>query len=125
LKIALLKIAINALHDDDYSSPTTAAREFGVEPKTVQRRLRRLPTNRALNCEQEQAIRVYIERLDDHNISAKVYSYRTRAAANYILANSHSDPLTTPPQVSKIGSNGFVVATHKFTRESKAACGGA
>ena len=31
--------AINALHDGDYSNPTAAARAFGVNPKTVQRRL--------------------------------------------------------------------------------------
>ena len=56
--------AINALRDGNYSNPTAAARAFGVGPKTVQRRLHggaskssRLPTNRALNSEQEQAIK--------------------------------------------------------------------
>ena len=97
--------AINALHNGDYSDPTAAARAFGVSAKTVHRRLQgkaskssRLPSNKALDLEQEQAIRDYIERLDEQNVSAKVSMIR--AAANYILAKSHSDPLTTPPQVS-------------------------
>lgn len=83
--------AINALHDGDYSNPTAAARAFGVNPKTVQRGLRggaskssRLPTNKALNLEQEQAIRDYIERLDEQNVSVKFTM--VRAAANDILA---------------------------------------
>lgn len=107
-----IRDAINALHDGDYSNPTAAARAFGVNPKTVQRRLRggaskssRLPTNKALNLEQEQAIRDYIERLDEQNVSAKVSM--VRAAANYILAKSHPDPLTTPPQVSKSWTKRF------------------
>ena len=64
--------AINALHNGDYSNPIAAARAFGVNPKTVQRRLRRLPTNKALNLEQEQALRDYIKRLDEQNVLAKV-----------------------------------------------------
>ena len=71
--------AINALHNGDYSNPTAAARAFGLNLKTVQRRLRggaskssRLPTKKALNWEQEQAIRDYIERLDEQKVSAKV-----------------------------------------------------
>lgn len=111
--------AINALHDGDYSNPTAAARAFGVNPKTVQRRLRggaskssRLPTNRALNLEQEQAIRDYIERLDEQNISAKFSM--VRAAANDILTKSHSDPLTTPPQVSKSWTKRFFDRNPQF-----------
>ena len=62
----------------------------------------RLPTNRALNCEQEQAIKDYIERLNEQNFLTKVSMIR--AAANYILAKLHSDPLLiTPPQVSENG----------------------
>ena len=99
--------AINTSHDGDYSNPTVVARAFGVDPKTVQRegfeeepqKSSRLPTNRALNCEQEHAIKDYIERLDMQNVSTKVSMIR--AAANYILAKSHSDPLITPPQVSE------------------------
>ena len=86
--------AINALHDGDYSNPTASAREFGVNPKPVQRRLRggalkssRLPTNKALNFEQEQAIRDYIKQLDEQNVSAKVSMIR--ATASYIFAKSH------------------------------------
>ena len=104
--------AINALHDGDYSNPTAAARAFGVNPKTVQRRLQgaaskssRLPNNRALNLEQEQAIRDDIERLDEQNVSAKVSM--VHAAANYILAKSHSDLLISPPQVSKSWTKRF------------------
>ena len=93
--------AINALHNGDYSNPIAAARAFGVNPKSVQRRLRegaskssRLPNNKALNLEQEQAIRDYIKSLDEQNVSAKVS--KVCAAANDILAKSHSDSLTTP-----------------------------
>ena len=95
-----------------------------MDPKTVQRRVRggaskssRSPTNRALHCEQEQAIKDSIERLDDQNVSAKVSMIR--AAANYILAKSHSDPLITPPQVSEIGPDDTLIAIHSSTKRNK------
>ena len=58
---------INAFHNGDYTNPTAAARAFGVSAKTVHRRLdggasksSRLPSNKALSLEQEQALRDYI-----------------------------------------------------------------
>lgn len=52
--------AINALHNGDYSNPTASARAFGVCARTVHQRLQggaskslQLPSNRALNLEQE------------------------------------------------------------------------
>ena len=93
--------AINAFHNGDYTNPTAAARAFGVSAKTVHRSLdgrasksSRLPSNRALNLELEQALRDYIQRLDEQNVSAKVSMIR--AVANYILTKSHSDYLTPP-----------------------------
>ena len=113
--------AINALHDGDYSNLTATARAFGVDPKTVQRRLwggaskrSPLPTNRARNFEQEQAVRDYIERLNKRNVSAKVSMIR--AAANYILAKSYSDPAKVS---AKVGSNRFSIATHNSTKRNK------
>ncbi len=111
--------AINALYNGDYANPTAAARAFGVSAKIIYRRLQggaskssRLPSNRALNLEQEQAIRDNIERLDEHNVSAKVSMIR--AAANYILAKSHSDPLKTPPQVSEMWTKRFLDRNPQF-----------
>ena len=114
----------NALHDGDYSNPMAATRAFGVNPKTVQRRLQgaaskssRLPNNRALNLEQEQAIRDYIERLDEQNVSAKVSM--VHAAANYILAKSHSDLLIPPPQVSKSWTKRFFDRNPQYYKKNK------
>ena len=111
--------AINALHDGDYSNPTAAARAFGVNSRTVRRRVRgvtlmssRLPTNKALKFEQEQAIRDYIKRPDKQNVSAKVSMIR--AAANYILAKSHFDPLTTPSLVSEKWTKRFLDRNPEF-----------
>ena len=39
------------------------------------------------------------------------------AAANYILAKSHSDPLTTPPQVSKKWAKRFLDCNPKFYKK--------
>lgn len=119
-----IRDGINALHDGGYSNPTAAARAFGVNPKTVQRRLRggaskssRLPTNKALYLEQEQAIRDYIELLDEQNVSAKFSM--VRAAANDILAKSHSDPLTTPPQVTKSWTKRFFDRNPQFYKKKQ------
>jgi len=107
---------INALQNGDYSTPTAAARE-------VHRRLHgvskssRLSSNRALNLEQEQAMRDYIERLDEQNVSAKVSMIR--AAANYILAKSHSDHLTTPPPVSALWTKRFLDRNLQFHKKTK------
>ncbi len=93
--------AINKLHNGNYSNLTAEARVFGVDPRTVQRKLHggaskssRLSTNRALNFKQEQAIKDYIQRLDEQDVSAKVTMIC--AAANYILVKSHPDHLTPP-----------------------------
>ena len=97
-----IRDAINTLHNGDYLNLTAAAQAFGVNPKTVQQRLRggvskssQLPINGALNFKQEQAIKDYIKRIDEQNVSAKVSIIC--AAANYIFAKSHSDSLSTPP----------------------------
>ena len=69
--------AIIALSEGFYSTPTEAAKAYNVAPRTIQRRVQgmgsrssRTPPNRALNPEQEQAIRNYLKRLDDAGISA-------------------------------------------------------
>ena len=120
--------AINTLHNGDYSNPTAAARAFGVNPKTVQQRLRggaskssRLPTNKALNLEQEQALRDYIKRLDEQNVSAKISMIR--AAANYILKSLILIPSQHLLRSAKNGPNGFLIAIHNsIKKKTKAAC---
>ena len=116
--------AINAVHDGTYSNPTVAARAFEVDPRTIQRRLHggaskssRLPTNRALNFEQEQAIKDYIQRLDKQNVSAKIIMIR--AAANYILAQSHSNSCTPPPQVSENWTRRFLVRSPEYHKKKQ------
>ena len=109
--------AINALHDGDYSNSTAAARAFGVNSKTVQRKRRggaskssRLPTNKALNLEQEHAIRDYIERLDKKIVLAKVSTVRA------LQITFSQSPILNPLQLllksAKVGPNGFLIATH-------------
>ena len=95
-----------------------------MDPRTVQRRLHgraskssRLPTNRALNSEQEQAIKDYIQRLDEQDVSAKVTMIR--AAANYILTKSHSDHLTPPPQVSENWTRRFLARNPEFYKRKQ------
>ena len=116
--------AINALHDGDYSNPTAAARAFGVNPKTVQRRLQgaaskssRLPTNRALNLEQAQAIRDYIERLMNKIFQLKclwfarlqtTFSQSLILILLYLLLKS-----------AKVGLSGFLIVTHNITKKNK------
>ena len=116
--------AINALHYNNYSNPSAATRAFGVDPRTVQRRLHggaskslRLPTNRVLNSEQEQVIKDYIQRLDEQDVSAKVTMIR--AAANYILTKSHSDHLTPPPQVSENWTRRFLARNPEFYKRKQ------
>ncbi len=116
--------AINALHDGNYSNATAAARAFGMDPRTVQQRLHggaskslQLPTNRALNSEQEQAIKDYIQRLDEQDVSAKVTMIR--AAANYILTKSHSDHLTPPPQISENWTRRFLARNPEFYKKKQ------
>lgn len=95
-----------------------------MDPKTVQQRLlggasksSQLPTNRALNFEQEQIIRDCIERLDERNVSAKVSMIC--AAPNYILAKSHSDLLTTFPQVSRSWTKWFLDCNPQFYKKKQ------
>ena len=97
---------------------------LGWIQRTVYRRLHggaskssRLPTNRALNFEQEQAIKDYIQRLDEQDVSAKVSMIR--AAANYILAKSHSDPLTHPTQVSENWTRRFLARNSEFHKKKQ------
>ncbi len=97
--------AITALNEGFYSTLTAAAKAHNVTLRTVQRRLqgigsrssrssRTLP-NRALNPEQEQAIRNYLKRLDNAGISAPFSMLR--GAANYLLKRSHLHPCTLLP----------------------------
>ncbi len=116
--------AINALQNGNYSNLTAAVRAFGVDPRTVQRKLHggaskssRLPTNRALNSEQKQAIKDYIHRLDEQDVSAKVTMIC--AAANYILTKSHPDHLTPPPQVSKNWTRQFLARNPEFYKRKQ------
>ncbi len=116
--------AINELHDGRYSNPTAAARAFWVPPRTVQRRLQRTgsrstrpPTNRALNVEQEQSIRDYIQRLDEQNISAKISMIQ--AAANYLLQQSHFDRTSVPHQVSENWTRRFLECNPQFHKRKQ------
>ncbi len=70
--------AIEAIRKNDYNDCTNAAKAFDVSVRTLQRRWNgapskstRSPINRALTDAQEQAIFVYIERLDRINMSAR------------------------------------------------------
>ncbi len=97
--------AITALKEGFYSTPTAAAKAYNVAPRTVQRRLQgmgsrssRTPLNRALNPEQEQAIRNYLKRLDNAGISATLSMLR--GAANYLLTGSNPDACTPLPTIS-------------------------
>lgn len=98
-------------------------RVFVVSATTVPRRLQgrtskssRLPSNRALKLEQPQSIRDHIERLDEQNVSEVSMIC---AAANFILAKSHSDPLTTPPQVSKMWTKRFLNRNPQFYKKKQ------
>ena len=116
--------AIDALHRGDYSNPIATAQAFGVNVKTVQQKLQgrvskslRLPTNKVLNLEQKQALKDYIQRLDKHNVSAKVS--KICAAANYILKKSHSNPLEISPQVSKKWTKQFLNRHPQFHKKKQ------
>ena len=93
--------AVIAFNEGFYPTPTAAAKAYNVAPRTVQRRVHRMgsrsspsPSNRALNLEQEQAIRNYLKRLGDAGISATLSMLR--GAANYLLKRSHLDPCAPP-----------------------------
>lgn len=57
------------------------------------------PRELSIPSEKEQAIKGFIQQLDEQDVSAKVTIICI--AANYHLALSHSNPFTPPPQVSK------------------------
>lgn len=79
--------AINGFQNADYTNPTAVAPAFGVSAKTVHRRLSdngaskssQLPSNKALILKQIQALKDYIQRLDQRNISANVLMIRVAA----------------------------------------------
>ncbi len=115
---------INVFHNGDYTNLTAAARAFGVSTKTVHQKLdgrasksSRLPSNKVLSLEQEQALRDYIQRLDEQNVLAKVSMIR--AAANYILIMLHSDHLTPPPQVSPVWTKQFLDHNPQFHKKKQ------
>ena len=67
--------AIDILHCGDYSNPTTMVQVFGINAKIVQQKLQRkarkssqLLTNKALNLEQKQIFKNYIQQLDEQNV---------------------------------------------------------
>lgn len=117
--------AVIAFNEGFYPTPTAAAKAYNVAPRTVQRRVQGMgsrsspsPSNRALNLEQEQAIRNYLKRLGDAGISATLSMLR--GAANYLLKRSHLDPCT-PPLLSSApaGLGDSSTATKSFSRKNK------
>ena len=111
--------AITALNEGFYSTPTKAAKAYNVAPRTVQRKLQGMgsrssqtPPNRALNPQQEQAIRNYLKRLDDAGISATLSMLR--GAANHLLKRSHLDPYTLPPTISSCWPRRFLNRNKQF-----------
>jgi len=116
--------AVSAFHEGLYSIPTAAAKAYNVAPRTVQRRVKgmgsrssRIPSNRALNLEQEQAIRDYLKRLDDAGISATLSMLR--GAANYLLKRSHLDPCTLPPTISPCWPRRFLNRNKEFFKKKQ------
>ena len=76
----------------------------------------RTPFNRALNLEQEQAIRNYLKRLDDAGISATLSMLC--GAANYHLKRSHLDPCT-PPTISPCWPRRFLNHNKEFFKKKQ------
>ena len=116
--------AITALNEGFYSTPTEAAKAYNVAPCTVQRKLQgmssqssRTSSNRALNSQQEQAIRNYLKRLDDTGISA-ILSMLC-GAANYLLKRSHFDPYTFPPTISSCWPRRFFNRNKQFFKKKQ------
>ena len=106
---------------DFYPTPTAAAKAYNVAPCTVQQsvqgmgsRSSRTPSNRALNFEQEQAIRNYLKRLDDAVISATLSMLC--CAAN---GRSHLDPCTPPRTISPCGPRRFLNRNKEFFKKNK------
>ena len=76
-----------------------------------------LSYNKALSLEQEQVLGDCIRRLNKQSILAKVSI--THAAANFILTKSHSDHLTSPPQVSAIWTKRFLDCYLQFHKKKQ------
>ena len=77
----------------------------------------RTPPNRALNPEQEQAIRNYLKRLDNVDISATLSMLRS--AANYLLKRSHLGPCTLPPAISPCWPRRFLNRNKQFFKKKQ------
>ncbi len=82
--------AIDSIHDGWYTNCSAAAKEYDVPLRRLQRRWNgcdskstRTGTNKALTEAQEEAIREYIGRLDDINMSAR--RRMIVGAANYLI----------------------------------------
>ncbi len=91
---------IIAFNEGFYLTPTAAAKAYDVAPRTVQRRVQGMgsrssqtPSNRALNLEQEQAIRNYLKRLDDAGISAR--------SVGTVSPRQSPTRLTSPPAATR------------------------
>ena len=116
--------AITALNEGFYSTPTATAKAYNVAPCTVQRRLQgmgsrssRTPPNRALNLEQEQAIRNYLKRLDNADISATLSMLCS--AANYLVKRSHLDPCTLPRTICPCWPRRFLNRNKQFFKKKQ------
>ncbi len=116
--------AIIALNENFYSTPTEAAKAYNVAPRTVQQKLQemgsqssRTPPNRALNPQQEQAIRNYLKRLDDAGISATLSMLR--GAANHLLKRSHFDHCIFPTTISSCWPWQFLNRENHFFKKKQ------
>ena len=115
---------ITALNEGFYSTPTEAAKAYNVAPRTVQQRLQGMssrssqtPPNRALNPQQEQAIRNYLKRLDDGGISAILSMLR--GAANHLFKQSHFDPCNLPPTINSYWPPRFLNRNKQFFKKKQ------
>ena len=111
--------ALVAWNTCNYTSITRLALDFGVHPKRLQRRIKggdsrtsRPATNKALMEAQEEAIRLYIRRLDSLDLSAR-YPMITKAA-NLLLREGHSDPDSKPQTVGKEWTQHFLAHNPQF-----------
>ncbi|EED14413.1 conserved hypothetical protein [Talaromyces stipitatus ATCC 10500] len=107
---AMLWEAQLAVKNDNYQWDVAAAfklsREYGVSRKKLSRRWNglpsrstRSPTNRLLSLDQEKALILWIEYLD--NIGAPPTNEQIEESANYLLAKDFTDP-GEPPRAGKI-----------------------
>ena len=116
--------AITELNEGFYSTLTEAAKADNVALRTFQQSLQgmssrssRTSPNRALNPQQDQAIRNYVKRLDDVGISATLSMLC--GAANHLFKRSHFDPCTLLPTISSCWSRRFLNRNEQFFKKKQ------